>query len=119
MIIILILVSLLLIGCIICACVSIKDGDWGGLAFSIFMGVMSGFIFGCDIDAMVHDNKQNVEYRFPAEHYQMFEEVTVSYKTIYLNGIPVMTVEKDTTYILVGEEPMVIDDNHYERKVLD
>lgn len=119
MIIMLILASLLLIACIICACISIKDGEWGGLVFSIFLGVMSGFILWCDIDAMVHDNKQNVEYRFPAEHYQMFEEVTVSYKTIYLNGIPIMTEERDTTYILVGEEPMVIDDNHYERKVLD
>ena len=119
MFVILIIASLFLIGLVICACVSIKNGDWGDFAFSVFLGVMSGFMLWCSIDAMVHDNKQNVEYRFPAEHYQMFEEVTVSYKTIYLNGIPVMTEERDTTYILVGEEPMIIDDNHYKRKTLD
>ena len=119
MIVILILVSLLLIGSVISAGTAIRDKEWGGLPFSIFLAVMCGFILWCDVYAIVHDNKQNVEYRFPAGHYQMFEEVTVSHKTIYLNGIPVITEERDTTYILVGEEPMIIDDNHYERKTLD
>ena len=118
MILILILVSLLLICSFISAGTSIRDKEWGALAFSCFLAVMCGILLWADIDAMVHHNKQNVEYRFPADHYQMFEEVTVSYKTIYLNGIPVMTEDRDTTYIIVGEEPIIIEDNHYKRKAL-
>lgn len=118
MIVILILVSLLLICSLISAGTSIRDKEWGALAFSCFLAAICGILLWADIDAMVHHNKQNVEYRFPGDHYQMFEEVTVSYKTIYLNGIPVMTESRDTTYILVGEEPIIIEDYHYQRKTL-
>jgi hypothetical protein len=48
----------------------------------------------------------------------MFEEVTVSNKTTYINGVPVVSESRDTTYILVGEEPIIIEDYHYERKTL-
>ena len=119
MIIILVLMSVILVGCIIFIGFAIKEKDWSALAFLILMSTISFFILISDINAMKRGNRENVEYRFPAEHYKMFEEVTVSNKTTYINGVPVVSESRDTVYVLVGEEPMVIDDNHYERKVLN
>ena len=113
------IISLLLcITCIIGTIIAIKDREFGAVVFTLFLTLSTGVIVAVVIDAMCKDNKQMIEYRFSAEHYKFQEEVSVSRKTIYINGVEAVEESRDTTYVLTGIEPIIIDNNNYERNVV-
>ena len=114
----------LIIGLLLCisgligTIISIKDGEFGAAIFSFFFTFLAGVIVAVVIDAMCKDNKQMIEYRFSAEHYKFQEEVSISRKIIYINGVEAVEESRDTTYVLTGIEPIIIDNNNYERNVV-
>lgn len=106
-----------------CACLAgfitaIKDKEFGSSIFLFFFTLVSGLLIAVIINAMCRHNEQIVEYRFSAEHYTLQEEVNVTRKTVYLNGVEAVEEQRDTTYILTGIEPIIIKDNNFERNVI-
>ena len=110
---------LLCISCLIWTIIAIKDREFGPAIFMFFFTFVTGVLVAVVIDAMCKDNKQMIEYRFSAEHYKFQEEVSVSRKTIYINGVEAVEESRDTTYVLTGIEPIIIDNNNYERNVVN
>ena len=114
------IISLLLcISCLIWTIIAIKDREFGPAIFMFFFTFVTGVLVAVVIDAICKDNKQMIEYRFSAEHYKFQEEVSVSRKTIYINGVEAVEESRDTTYVLTGIEPIIIDNNNYERNVVN
>lgn len=106
-----ILCILLLSGMVI----AISEREFGGSAACfvalVFMSAIlaEGIISACD------GNQQEVEYRFPSEHYHMTMEVTVTeHEAMAVNGETITVIERDTTYVLTGIDP-IYGDSYYER----
>ena len=118
MILALILLLLILVFGVISAAAAAKESNFGALIFSCVVAMMSFVALCADIYAIANDNGQEVEYRFPADHYRLFEEVTASVDTVYVNGIPTVSESRDTVYVLVGVEPIVVECHRYERNML-
>ena len=70
------------------------------------------------IDANSKNNEALTEYRFPAAHYKLETMVTVKRCTVYVNGVETVGEERDTTYVLTGIEPIILENNHYDRKIV-
>lgn len=104
MVLILIIASILLGVCIYFAFVSFRDGEDSSAAWAVIIGVINAAVIWLDAGAMLHGNRHTVEYRFPASEYSLTEEVRSP---------------GDTVYVLVGEEPMVIEKIKLERRVRD
>ena len=87
---------------------------WGAVACFVGLLFMSAILYD-GIVATCDGNQQEVEYRFPAEHYQMTMEVTVTeHEAMAVNGEFITVIERDTTYVLTGIDP-IYGDEHYER----
>lgn len=115
---ILVLCILLTLLCLIGMVSAFRDSDIGPGIWLLVMAAICGLLSGVVIDSMCKGNEELVEYRFPADHYKFETEVTVSHRTVYLEGEEVIAEDRDTTYILTGIEPIVLHDNHYKRHVL-
>ena len=101
-----------LIGFIVC----IRDSEWGGAFFSFFLIILSSASLFVIIDAIRRDNTQTVEYYFPAEHYSFEQVITETSETKYIGTDTVVVVKRDTTYKLVGQDPIIGGNNHFSKK---
>ena len=95
--------------------IAISDREFWGVV-SCFVGLLfMSAILSDGISSACNGNQQEVEYRFPAEHYHMTMEVTVTeHEAMAVNGETITVIERDTTYVLTGIDP-IYGDEHYER----
>ena len=112
----LILFALFTIFCLIGFIVSIRDSEWGLSCFTFLLIILSSVSLFVTIDAIRRDNTQTVEYYFPAEHYSFEQVITETSETKYIGTDTVVVVKRDTTYKLVGQDPIIGRSNHFIRK---
>ncbi len=105
--------------CAIGFIISIRDEEWGSACFAFFLGVMSSILLFADIYAIRRGNIQTVEYYFPADHYTFEQIITETNETKYVGNDTLVVVKKDTTYKLVGQDPIIGGSNHFNRKYPD
>jgi len=115
----LILFAFLIIFCLIGVIVSIRDGEWGGAVFAFILSLISSILFYAVIDAFKKDNTQTVEYYFPADHYTFERIITETNETKYIGADTLVVVKRDTTYKLVGQDPIIGGNHHFNRKYPD
>lgn len=112
----LILFAFLIIFCLIGVIVSIRDGEWGGAVFAFILSLISSILFYAVIDAFKKDNTRTVEYYFPADHYTFERIITETNETKYIGADTLVVVKRDTTYKLVGQDPIIGGKNHFNRE---
>lgn len=105
--------------CLIGVIVGIRDGEWGSAIFTFFLGFLSSILLYAVIDAIKKDNTQTIEYYFPADHYTFEQIITETNETKYVGADTLVVVKRDTTYKLVGQDPIVGGNNHFDRKYPD
>jgi hypothetical protein len=105
--------------CSIGVVASIRDGEWGLACFLFFLGVISSILLYADIDAIRRDNIQTIEYYFPADHYTFEQIITETNETKYVGADTLVVVKRDTTYKLVGQDPIIGDSDHFKREYPD
>jgi uncharacterized membrane protein len=115
----LILLVCFIILCLIGVIVSIRDGEWGVTVFAFLLGLFLSILLFADIDAIRRDNTRTVEYYFPADHYTFEQIITETSETKYIGNDTLVVVKRDTTYKLVGQDPIIGGDNHFNRKYPD
>jgi len=115
----LILFICFIIFCLIGVIVSIRDGEWGSAVFTFILGLFSSILLYAVIDAIKKDNTQTVEYYFPADHYTFEQVITETSETKYVGADTLVSVKRDTTYKLVGQDPIIGGNNHFDRKYPD
>ena len=115
----LILLPLLIIFCLIGVIVSIRDGEWGGAVFGFLLSLLSSVLLYAVIDSIKKDNAQTVEYYFPADHYTFERIITETNETRYVGADTLVVVKRDTTYKLVGQDPIIGGNHHFNRKYPD
>ena len=100
--------------------VTIRDNgfDLASLAL-LFIGVLSALLLFATIDAVRRDNTQTTEYYFPAKHYKFEQVITETSETKYIGADTLVVVKRDTTYKLVGQDPIIGGDYHFNRKYPD
>ena len=102
--------------CLLSIIVTIRDREWGLASFVLFVGVISSLLLFTVIDAIRRDNTQTTEYYFPAEHYDFEQVITETSETKYIGADTIVVVKRDTTYKLVGQDPIIGGNNHFNRK---
>ncbi len=102
--------------CLLSIIISIRDEEWGWASFTLFLGVISFLLLFTTIGAIRRDNTQTIEYYFPAEHYSFEQIITETSETKYIGTDTVVVVKRDTTYKLVGQDPIIGGDNHFSKK---
>ena len=115
----LILFVLFAIFCFTGVVVSIRDGEWGVAVFAFLLGLLSSIMLYAVIDAIKKDNTQTVEYYFPADHYTFEQIITETNETKYVGADTLVVVKRDTTYKLVGHDPIIGDSKYFKREYLD
>ncbi len=115
----LILLAFLIILCLIGVIVSIHDGEWGGAVFAFILTFLSFVLLYGVIDTIKKDNIQTVEYYFPADHYTFEQIITETNETKYIGADTVVVVKRDTTYKLVGQDPIIGSSKHFKREYPD
>jgi hypothetical protein len=105
--------------CSIGVVASIRDGNWGEAIFVFFLGVLSSILLFAVIDSIRKDNTQTIEYYFPADHYTFEQVITETSETKYVGTDTLVVVKRDTTYKLVGQDPIIGGSNHFDRKYPD
>ena len=115
----LILLAFLAIFCLIGVIVSIRDGEWGMAVFTFLLSFLSSVLFCAVIDANNRDNTQTIEYYFPADHYTFERIITETNETKYVGADTLVVVKRDTTYKLVGQDPIIGGNHHFNRKYPD
>ena len=115
----LILLAFLIIFCLIGIIVSIRDGEWGGAVFAVLLSLLSTVLLLATIDAFKKDNTQTVEYYFPADHYTFERIITETNETKYVGADTLVVVKRDTTYKLVGQDPIIGGSDYFKREYPD
>lgn len=105
--------------CLVGIIVSIRDGEWGAAVFAFLLSLILSILLFADIDAIRRDNTQTVEYYFPADHYAFEQVITETSETKYIGNDTLVVVKRDTTYKLVGQDPIIGGDKHFNRKYPD
>ena len=105
--------------CLIAIIVSIRNGELGSAIFTFLLGFLSSILLYAVIDAIKRDNTQTVEYYFPADNYTFEQIITETNETKYVGSDTLVVVKRDTTYKLVGQDPIIGGDNHFDRKYPD
>jgi hypothetical protein len=105
--------------CLIGLIIAIRDGEWGTASFVLLLGVLFSFLLFAVIDAIRRDNTQTVEYYFPANHYTFEQIITETNETKYVGADTLVVVKRDTTYKLVGQDPIIGGNYHFNRKYPD
>ena len=108
--------TLLIIACIVGIVMAIADGEHGAVIICVCGLLLGGLITWSGIDACKEGNQENVELRFPSEHYTLSTEVTVTERVVIIDGESTIITTRDTTYVITGIEP-IFGCNNYERKV--
>ena len=93
--------------CLLGIIATIRDGEWGLASFVLLLGALSSLLLFAVIDAFRRDNTQTIEYYFPAEHYNFEQIITETNETKYIGADTVVVVKRDTTYKLVGQDPII------------
>lgn len=112
----LILIVFITLFCLIGVIVSIRNEEWGLASFGLLLGVVSSILLFTVIDAIRRDNTQTVEYYFPAEHYNFEQVITEASETKYIGSDTLVVVKRDTTYKLVGQDPIIGGNYHFNRR---
>ena len=99
--------------------ISIRNGEWGSAVFVLLLGVLSSILLYAVIDAIKKDNIQTIEYYFPADHYAFEQIITETNETKYVGADTLVVVKRDTTYKLVGQDPIIGGNHHFNRKYPD
>ena len=115
----LVLLAFLTFFCLIGIIVSIHDGEWAGAVFAFLLSLLSFVLFLATIDALKKDNTQTVEYYFPADHYTFERIITETNEAKYVGADTLVVVKRDTTYKLVGQDPIIGGNYHFNRKYPD
>ena len=105
--------------CLIGVIVSIRDGEWAPAVFTFILGLSSSILLYAVIDTMSKGNTQTVEYYFPADHYAFEQIITETNETKYVGADTLIVVKRDTTYKLVGQDPIIGGNHHFNRKYPD
>ena len=112
---IIILSGILCIFLLIGMFIAISEREFGGIVLCFVALILMSAVLSDGISSACNGNQQEVEYRFPAEHYRMTMEVTVTeHEAMAVNGEFITVIERDTTYVLTGIDP-IYGDEHYER----
>ena len=98
---------------------SIRDREYGVTVFCSLLGIMSLIMLIVGIETMNKGNTQTVEYYFPADHYTFEQVITETSETKYVGNDTVVVVKRDTTYKLVGQDPIIGGDKHFKREYPD
>ena len=115
----LILFAFFTIFCLIGCIVSLRDGEWGMAIFAFLLSLFSSILLCADIDAIKKDNTQTVEYYFPADHYTFEQVITETSETKYVGADTLVVVKRDTTYKLVGQDPIIGSSKYVKREYPD
>ncbi len=99
--------------------ITIRDREWGLAFFALLLGVLSSILLFAVIDSIRRDNTQTVEYYFPADHYTFEQIITETNETKYIGADTVVVVKRDTTYKLVGQDPIIGSSKHFKREYPD
>lgn len=105
--------------CLIGVIVSIRDGEWGAAVFAFILGFLSSVMLYAVIDAIKKENTQTVEYYFPADHYTFEQIITETNETKYVGTDTLVVVKRDTTYKLVGQDPIIGSSDYFKREYPD
>ena len=105
--------------CLIGLIVSMHDDEWGIAVFTFILGLFS-FIMVCAVIGVIKkDNTQTVEYYFPADHYTFEQIITETNETKYAGADTLVVVKRDTTYKLVGQDPIIGESRHLKKEYPD
>ena len=96
--------------------IGIRAGRLGEVLFCLLLSVLSFFLLSFTIEAIRRDNTQTVEYYFPADHYTFEQIITETNEAKYVGNDTLVVKKRDTTYKLVGQDPIVGGNNHFDRK---
>lgn len=105
--------------CLIGLIVSIRDSEWGIAVFTFLLSFCSFIMVCAVIDVIKKDNTRTVEYYFPADHYTFEQIITETNETKYVGADTLVVVKRDTTYKLVGQDPIIGDSDHFKREYPD
>lgn len=115
----LILFAFFIIFCLIGVIVSIRDGEWGLAIFAFLLSLFSSILLYAVIDAIKNDNTQTIEYYFPADHYTFEQIITETSETKYVGSDTLVVMKRDTTYRLIGQDPIIGSSKHFKREYPD
>jgi hypothetical protein len=99
--------------------ITIRDGEWGLASFALLLGAISSILLFAVIDTIRRDNTQTIEYYFPADHYTFEQIITETNETKYVGADTLVVVKRDTTYKLVGQDPIIGGSKHLKREYPD
>jgi len=102
--------------CIAWAITLFSDHEIVAGAFLVIFSILPAVMFGYVIHAKCVGNEQVIEYYFPADHYKFEQIVKVTNEKSVIGSDTLVTTKCDTTYRITGVEPIVWDENHYNRK---
>ena len=102
--------------CVLGIIIGIRAGRLGEVLFCLLLSVLSFFLLSFTIETFRRDNTQTVEYYFPADHYTFEQIITETNETKYVGADTVVITKRDTIYKLVGQDPIVGGNNHFDRK---
>ena len=105
--------------CLIGLIVSIRDSEWGIAVFTFLFSLFSFIMVCAVIDVIKKDNTQTVEYYFPADHYTFEQIITETNETKYVGADTFVVVKRDTTYKLVGQDPIIGNSDYFKREYPD
>jgi len=105
--------------CVLGLIITVRDGEWGLATFDLLICAISVILFIGVIDAIRRDNTQTTEYYFPADHYTFEKIITVTNETKLVGIDTLVVVKRDTTYRLIGQDPIIGSSKHFKREYPD
>lgn len=99
--------------------ITIRDGEWDLASFALFLGAISSILLFAVIDTIRRGNTQTIEYYFPADHYVFEQIITETNETKYVGNDTLVIAKRDTVYKLVGQDPIIGGNHHFNRKYPD
>lgn len=116
MIFLIIFIFLLWVLCIAWAISLFSDHEIISGALVLILSIFLAIMFGLVIRTKCIGNEQVVEYYFSADHYKFEQIVKVTSEKSIIGSDTLVTTKCDTTYRITGVEPILWDENHYDRK---
>lgn len=105
--------------CILGIIITIRDREWGLTSIVLLLGAISSILLIAVIDAICRDNTQTIEYYFPADHYVFEQIITETNETKYVGNDTLVIAKRDTTYKLIGQDPIIGSSKHLKREYPD
>ena len=105
--------------CVFGTIIAIRSRDWGAVFLILFLVALWFIALFAIIKTGHKGNAQNVEYYFPADHYTFEQIITETNETKYVGNDTLVVTKRDTTYKLVGQDPIIGGNVHFLRKYPD